>query len=91
MADLDRMVAGLRCQEVLERLSEYLDGELSAPEVARVEAHVRGCDWCERFGGQFAESVALLKRELGAPEPLETARAQRLHQAIRKGMDGPVL
>lgn len=87
MADLERLVAGLRCREVLEKLSDYLDGELSAGQVAQVEAHVRGCDWCERFGGQFAGSVALLKRELGAPEPLDATRARRLHEGLRAGMD----
>jgi anti-sigma factor RsiW len=90
MADIERVVGGLRCREVLAKLSDYLDGELPAAEVALMEAHVRGCDWCERFGGQFAGSIALLKRELGAPEPLETERALRLRQAIRAGMDRPV-
>ena len=89
MGDLDRLVAGMRCREVLERLSGYLDGDLPAPELAQVEAHVRGCDWCERFGGQFAESVALLKRELGPPEPLDAAQVQRLHQRIGAGIDEP--
>lgn len=90
MADLDRVVAGMRCRQVLERLSGYLDGDLPAPEAAQVEAHVRSCDWCERFGGQFAGSVALLKRELGPPQPLDAARVQRLHQRIREGMDEPI-
>lgn len=30
------------------RLSDYLDGELSAPERAELEAHVAGCPECER-------------------------------------------
>lgn len=89
MADLDRLVAGLRCREVLDKLSDYLDGELAAPEMVQVEAHVRGCDWCERFGGEFAGRVAMLKRELAAPAPLEAARARRLREALRAGMDRP--
>ena len=48
MADSERMVGGLRCREVLERLSDYLDGDLAPAEVTRVQEHVRGCDWCER-------------------------------------------
>ena len=36
MADSERMVGGLRCREVLERLSDYLDGDLGPAEVARV-------------------------------------------------------
>jgi anti-sigma factor RsiW len=90
MADLDRLVAGLRCREVLGLLSGYIDGELSQAQVARVEAHVRGCDWCERFGGQFAERVALVRRELGVPDRLEPMRVERLRQAMRAGTEGPV-
>jgi hypothetical protein len=47
----DREVAGLRCTQVLAHLSDYLDGELDPQTRAQVEAHVQGCDWCERFGG----------------------------------------
>ena len=63
---VEREVAGMRCGQVLERLSEYLDDELSAAERQRIEAHLRGCDLCERFGGEMAELVTLLRRQLAA-------------------------
>ncbi len=83
MADLDREVAGLRCREVLGRLSEYLDGELHPSQRARLEAHVRGCDWCERFGGEFGAIVASLRRELASSAPLDAALADRLRNRLR--------
>jgi hypothetical protein len=52
MADLNRVVAGIRCIEVLELLSDYLDGDVSQESKERIEAHLRGCDQCERFGGR---------------------------------------
>ena len=82
MADSERMVGGLRCREVLERLSDYLDGDLGPAEVARVQDHVRGCDWCERFGGEFARQVAELRKELALPPPLDPERARRLHERL---------
>ena len=60
----ERLVAGLRCGDVLARLSEYLDGDLAASEAARVEEHLRACDWCERFGGDFATAVQALRNAL---------------------------
>ena len=78
----DRDVAGIRCLEVLELLSAYLDDEVSADDRARVEAHLRGCDWCERFGGRFSGVVAALRRELREPEPLGADVAQRLAAAL---------
>lgn len=74
----DREVAGLRCGEVLERLSSYVDGELAEAERAQVDAHLRGCDWCERFGGRFAETLAAVRRELAAPPEVDDALTGRL-------------
>ena len=69
MEDRERVVAGLRCRDVLADLSAYLDGELPRARVDRIEAHLQGCDWCERFGGDFTRSVEALRRVLGPPAP----------------------
>ncbi len=66
----ERLVAGLRCRDVLADLSAYLDGELPEERRERLEAHVRGCDLCTRFGGEFGATVTRLRASLGvAPEP----------------------
>ncbi len=66
----DRSVAGIRCTEVLDDLSDYFDGELDHGRAEQIEAHLKGCDWCERFGGDFTVAITTLRRELGeAPEP----------------------
>lgn len=71
----NRLVAGLYCAEVLERLSAYLDGELAEDEVERIRAHVAGCVTCERFGGHFARAVREL-REVAAPPLAEDVDAR---------------
>lgn len=81
-SELDREVGGIRCREVLERLSLYLDGELPEAEVVRVENHLRGCDRCARFGGAFGEVVAGLRRRLGPAEPLAHEVAARLRDRL---------
>ena len=83
MADPEREVGGLRCREVLARLSEYLDDELAPAERAAVEGHVRGCDWCERFGGQFGATIGALRQELASPPPLAAVVAERLSEGLR--------
>ena len=61
----ERTVAGLRCSEVLARLSDSLVGELVAVEVCEVEEHLLGCPNCERFGKYFGSRVVSLR---SAPE-----------------------
>lgn len=76
MSDLDRVVAGLRCREVLALLADYVDGELDGPTTDRVNEHLRGCDACEKFGGEYGELVARLRAGLGVAEPDRGARAR---------------
>lgn len=78
----ERLVAGLRCGEVLSRLSEYVDGELAAQEKARVDSHLRGCDVCERFGGAFAATVAALRRQLAEAERVDEGVEERLRRRL---------
>ena len=86
MADLDRDVAGVRCREVLAELSAYLDGELPSERVRQLEAHVQGCDWCERFGGRFSGVVRAFREGLGAPDPVEHSVRGRLRDRLREEM-----
>jgi anti-sigma factor RsiW len=78
------MVAGIRCIEVLERLSDYLDGDVTLDERTRIEAHLRGCDQCERFGGRMSSIVKTLRETLKEPEPLEDGVARRLQDRLKK-------
>jgi anti-sigma factor RsiW len=77
----EQVVAGLRCGEVLERLSDYLDRELAPGDRERLEAHLRGCDGCARFGGEFGATVRALKAHLGA-DRLPGAFHARLLEAL---------
>jgi anti-sigma factor RsiW len=78
----ERVVAGLRCGEVLAALSDFLDGELTAAKREQIVAHLRGCDWCEHFGGRFSEVIESLRRELRDPAPLSAAVAARLRARL---------
>ncbi len=81
----DREVAGLRCSQVLELLGEFIDGELDEPRRRAVEAHVAGCDVCERFGGRFAAMVRAV-RALASDdaETLDDAALARLQARLSR-------
>lgn len=79
----EREVAGLRCSAVLAGLTEYLEGGLDAETRGRVEAHVKGCDLCERFGGAFGEALAAIRRSAAEDEPAPEVLA-RLEARLRR-------
>lgn len=75
---LGRHVGGLWCGEVLERLSDYLDGDTSPEQRAAIEAHLRGCDDCTRFGGEFGAIVQAVRAKLGGDEDVPASVAAGL-------------
>ena len=63
----EQEIAGLRCSAVLAGLTEYLAGGLGAETRKSVEAHVRGCERCERFGGAFAATLRAIRASASEP------------------------
>jgi anti-sigma factor RsiW len=51
--------AGINCQEVVELLNDYLEGELPEADRRRVAAHLEGCDGCTTILEEFRETIRL--------------------------------
>ena len=85
MSELDRIVAGIRCREVLADLSDYVDGDLSPDRVAQINEHLQGCDHCERFGGEFASIVTALKQRF-PPSSEDAASRERVLRRLRASL-----
>jgi anti-sigma factor RsiW len=49
----------LTCRELVELVTEYLDGALPARERARFDAHIAGCDGCTAYLEQFRETIRI--------------------------------
>lgn len=75
-------IAGLSCGQVLERLSDYLDGDLAPAERDRLEDHLRGCDRCARFGGEFRAVVGALRSHLARAGQVPDGFRERLRRAL---------
>jgi anti-sigma factor RsiW len=59
------------CNELVELVTDYLDGTLPADERARFEEHVAGCDGCTTYLEQFRITIRLtgmLSEEQIAPD-----------------------
>ncbi|MBL4683588.1 MAG: zf-HC2 domain-containing protein [Nannocystaceae bacterium] len=61
----------MNCQQVFDRLSAYMDGELSASDRSAFEGHVASCTRCSQFGEEFV-AVVLALRGVARPRPPES-------------------
>jgi len=85
---LETIVAGIRCREVLDDLSNLLDGALSGERVRALQAHLAGCDRCARFGGEISATLAKLRETMTEPAPVAPDAAARLRDAVRRAQQG---
>ena len=64
-----------RCRDLLERLSEYIDGELEASICDEIEGHLADCEPCVRFIRSLRSTVAHVGGVPRAEMPDELKRA----------------
>lgn len=73
--------AGLTCRELVELVTEYLDGALPEAERVRFETHIAGCDHCTAYLVQMRETIAVVGRI--EPENLDPDVERDLLAAFR--------
>ena len=61
------------CEEMLRRLDDYLDRELTPDEIRRAEEHLETCEACARefgFEANVIRAVRVKLRQVDVPETL---------------------
>ena len=59
----------MTCRELFERLSEYVDGELSEEICREIRQHMQGCDPCVAFAKTLKTTADLCRRLPSQPLP----------------------
>jgi anti-sigma factor RsiW len=73
--------AELTCAELVELVTDYLEGHLSDDERRRFDAHLATCDGCSTYVEQMRTTIVVAGR---VPEPeLPRELEQRLLDAFR--------
>jgi anti-sigma factor RsiW len=54
---LRRRPAPIACQELVELVTTYLEGDLSDKETARFEHHLSGCEHCSTYVDQIRLTI----------------------------------
>lgn len=52
----------LVCQEVVELITDYLEGTMSRSQRRRLEAHLAGCEHCSEYLEQMRATIRLTGR-----------------------------
>jgi anti-sigma factor RsiW len=71
----------LTCQEVVELVTDYLEGRLEARERLLFEEHIAFCDWCVAYLAQFRETIRLTGKI--REEDIAPAAREQLLRAFR--------
>ncbi len=61
----------MTCREVVELMTDYLEGALSEDDRRRFEAHIAGCDGCREYLAQLRRTIAIAGRLDDEPVPPE--------------------
>ena len=71
------MARELTCIEMVELVTEYLEGAMPRRARKRFERHIAGCDGCSRYLEQIRITVRLAGRDVAAEQVqgLESLRA----------------
>ena len=80
-------VAHLTCSELVERLTEYLEGVLDSSQRADIERHIVLCGGCARYVAQMDATLRLLGL-IADDEPEMDAPGAALLPAFRTWLAG---
>jgi predicted anti-sigma-YlaC factor YlaD len=78
--------AGLACKEVVELVSDYLEGVLLPEKHAALEEHLAGCSGCTNYVEQVRLTIGMLRTL--AQEPVFPETKEELLQVFRQWKAG---
>jgi RNA polymerase sigma-70 factor (ECF subfamily) len=76
------------CPDVLNLMSQYLEGEVSADRCAEMERHIEDCARCRGVCDSLKQTLALCRAE-GAEDTVPAAVQARVKAALRDFMAAP--
>jgi len=72
----------MKCEDLLARLNEYVDGEIDPAICAEFEKHLAGCDPCQIVIDNIRKTITVYKD--GQPYELPVQFRRRLHSILQQ-------
>lgn len=76
----------MTCEQLVDRLVEYVEGDLDPQHALQVESHARECPDCDHFVKTYQATIAVAERALTQAMPAEVR--QSLEQRLRRAITG---
>ncbi|MGH9280170.1 MAG: anti-sigma factor family protein [Acidimicrobiales bacterium] len=76
----------MSCQELVELVTDYLEGALPKHDRARLDGHLRGCDGCTEYLAQMRRTIQVSGRL--RPDALDPEARDRLLEVFRRWKAG---
>jgi anti-sigma factor RsiW len=70
------------CQDCIDLLLDYVDGELPAEQKAKLDDHFHGCQPCEDFLATYQATRTMCRKALAKTMPESVA--EKLHTFLRE-------
>lgn len=64
----------MTCRQVVELMTDYLEGNLAARDRDRFEEHIAGCDGCRAYLAQLQTTREMVGRIANEPMPVSVER-----------------
>jgi anti-sigma factor RsiW len=71
----------MNCEQLLQALNSYVDGDVDPAICEEFESHLAGCDPCQVVVDNIRQTIALYRD--GEPYPLPPEFQARLRQALK--------
>lgn len=71
------------CRDVVELMTDYLEGALTPADQARFEAHIAGCDGCHAYLEQMRTTLKVTGRIAAMAEPIPESLESELTTAFK--------
>ena len=81
-----RVDPDLACRELVELVTDYLEGALPSRERERFEAHLAECDACDAYVEQVRATIRLAGRAAALEEPGEAAALLEMFRGFRRAL-----
>ena len=72
----------MKCDELLQQLNEYVDGNVDPGICAELEKHLAGCNPCQVVVDNIRQTITLYKD--GKPYELPVTFRAKLHARLRE-------